>query len=200
MNEQGKNGVRIFWYDEGKPAGQRFIAASDRTASDDVYQMSLGQALEDDGHSVEARSAYSKAVAKSLATASLERVSGRENEMPQFITWLSLVGSLCFGVVLGWVTSRTLRRVKLGGLSDIATILGIIGGAAVTALFRRETGDFGAYCIGLMIGFFLYLIIAIKMIPPEDRKSISDWLGSDPPPRPSNAADDPFGGSGPPVS
>jgi uncharacterized membrane protein YeaQ/YmgE (transglycosylase-associated protein family) len=94
--------------------------------------------------------------------------------MPEtFIGWLSLIGSLCFGIVLGWVTYRTLRRSQTNGLSDIATVLGALGGATVTALFRRDTGEFGAYCVGLLIGFFAYLIIAV-------RKDAPDWLGSEP--------------------
>jgi uncharacterized membrane protein YeaQ/YmgE (transglycosylase-associated protein family) len=90
-----------------------------------------------------------------------------------FTGWLSLVGALCFGVVVGWVTYRTLRRSQTNGLSDIATVIGAIGGATVTALFTHESGDFGAYCIGLMIGFFGYLFIATKQGAP-------DWMGSEP--------------------
>lgn len=90
-----------------------------------------------------------------------------------FIEWLSLIGSLCFGLVLGWVTYRTLRRSQTNGLSDIATVLGALGGATVTALFRRDAGEFGAYCIGLAIGFFAYLKVAVKPDSP-------DWMGSEP--------------------
>lgn len=107
--------------------------------------------------------------------------------MPDFIGWLGLAGALCFGIVIGWVTSRTLRRSQPGGLTDIATVIGAVGGAAVTALFRRESGEFGAYCIGLLIGFFAYLIVAIKSLPAKQRRSIGDWLGSEPPATGSDA-------------
>lgn len=85
-------------------------------------------------------------------------------EVPSF-------GALLFGVVIGWVTYRTLRRtadpVKL---SDIATVLGAVGGAAVTALF--DTDDlFGWYSIGLFIGFFLYLAAGHTVF------KNSPWLG-----------------------
>lgn len=90
-----------------------------------------------------------------------------------FVGWLSLVGAFCFGIVIGWVTYRTLRRSPTTGLSDIATVIGAVGGATVTALFSHETGDFGAYCIGLIIGFFAYLVIAT-------RKNAPDWMGSEP--------------------
>lgn len=95
--------------------------------------------------------------------------------MPEnFVDWLSLIGALCFGFVMGWITYRTLRRSQTTGLSDIATVLGSVAGATVTALFRRDTGEFGAYCIGLAVGFFAYLIVAVKPGAP-------DWLGSEPP-------------------
>jgi hypothetical protein len=72
-------------------------------------------------------------------------------------------GALCFGLVIGWITYRTLRR-KDGpaGLSDIATVFGAVGGAAVTALFKGET-MFGWYSIGLAAGFFLYFLVAVAI-------------------------------------
>ena len=108
--------------------------------------------------------------------------------MPEnFLAWLSLIGALCFGIVMGWITYRTLRRSQTTGLSDIATVLGAVAGATVTALFRQETGDFGAYCIGLAIGFFSYLIVAVKPNAP-------DWLGSEPQGSPGKST--PLGGGG----
>ncbi len=83
------------------------------------------------------------------------------------------IGALCFGLVIGWITYRTLRRrAEAVALSDIATVIGAVGGAAVTGLFKDQT-LFGAYCIGLAIGFFLYLIIAVTAL-----KDVT-WLGSD---------------------
>lgn len=70
-----------------------------------------------------------------------------------------VVGALCFGIVVGWVTYRTLRRTgETVALSNIATVIGAVGGGAVTALFN--TPDlFGWYSIGLFAGFFGYLIL-----------------------------------------
>lgn len=102
-----------------------------------------------------------------------------------FTGWLSLIGALCFGIVIGWITYRTLRRSKTSGLSDIATVLGALGGAAVTALFSRDTGEFGSYCIGLLIGFFAYLKFAVK-------KGAPDWMGTEPD---SSGSDGPGGGT-----
>lgn len=76
---------------------------------------------------------------------------------PDVILALTLLGAFAFGVVMGWITYRTLRRSQTSGLGDIATVLGAVGGAAVTALFEKGNGSFGAYCIGLALGFFFYL-------------------------------------------
>lgn len=81
-------------------------------------------------------------------------------------------GSLCFGVVLGWITYRTLRRSQTNGLSDIATVLGVIGGGTVTGLFPKGAAAFSWYAIGLAIGFFAYLI-ACWFLPDK----ITVWLG-----------------------
>ncbi len=86
---------------------------------------------------------------------------------------IAIAGAGVFGIVVGWITYRTLRR-KDGAalLSDISTVIGAVGGAAVTALFK--SGEmFGAYSVGLGIGFFLYLIIALRL---EGKKAVSTWL------------------------
>ena len=85
--------------------------------------------------------------------------------------FLELAGAVCFGMVVGFVTYRTLRRShETVSLSNIATVIGAVGGAAVTAMF--DDGQmFGAYCIGLAVGFFFYLILAETVL--DD----STWLG-----------------------
>ena len=69
------------------------------------------------------------------------------------------VGAICFGVVVGWIVYRTLRRTDKAAVSDIATVIGAVGGAAVTGLFDSSR-LFGFYAIGLAAGFFLYLWLA----------------------------------------
>jgi uncharacterized membrane protein YeaQ/YmgE (transglycosylase-associated protein family) len=72
-------------------------------------------------------------------------------------------GSLLFGVVVGWVTYRTLRRSgETVALSNIATVIGAVGGAAVTAIFKTPE-LFGWYSVGLAGGFFGYLILAVTL-------------------------------------
>lgn len=78
---------------------------------------------------------------------------------------LQLIGAGCFGLILGWYL-YFINRYRTGAVDfgDIITILGAIGGAAVTALFRSGTDLFGAYGIGLAIGFFLYYAILSTMV------------------------------------
>lgn len=96
---------------------------------------------------------------------------------------LQTFGAFCFGIVIGWITYRTLRRTKTNGLSDIATIIGAVGGAAVISLFPSQSDSFGAYCIGLAIGFFAYLLVAgvIDFFSARTPalKPVSKWLGNE---------------------
>jgi ABC-type Co2+ transport system permease subunit len=83
---------------------------------------------------------------------------------------VEVFGAFCFGLVIGWVTYRTLRRQgETVALSNIATVIAAVGGAAVTALFTGEL--FAWYSIGLTVGFFLYLILGHTLF--KD----STWLG-----------------------
>lgn len=79
------------------------------------------------------------------------------------------VGAVCFGVIIGWVTYRTLRKTDKVAISHIASVVGAVGGAAVTGLFKGSL--FGWYCIGLAAGFFVYLILGTTVL-----KDVP-WLG-----------------------
>ena len=84
------------------------------------------------------------------------------------------IGAVCFGLVVGWVTYRTLaRRVEGVSLSDIATVIGAVGGAAVVAIFH-DRRLFGLYSIGLAVGFFGYLIVYIIL---NGRKKAGTIMG-----------------------
>jgi len=83
---------------------------------------------------------------------------------------LQLVGSLCFGIVIGWIVYRTLARAPQSGLSDIAAVIGAIGGATVTGLYSKDSDQFATYCIGLLVGFFSYLIVSF-FVKPADAKA-----------------------------
>lgn len=71
---------------------------------------------------------------------------------------VEVIGALCFGFVIGWITYRTLRRQgETVAVSNIATVIGAVGGAAVAALYTKEV--FAWYSIGLATGFFSYLVL-----------------------------------------
>lgn len=98
------------------------------------------------------------------------------------IVLLSLAGPFAFGIVIGWVTYRTLRRKGRAALDDIAAVLGTVGGAAAIAAFRPETGAFSAYCLGLLVGFFGYLWYARRIAGranPQD-VAVAPWLEEQP--------------------
>jgi hypothetical protein len=90
------------------------------------------------------------------------------------IIMVAEVGAGFFGLVVGWVTYRTLRR-KEGSvlLSDIATVIGAVGGGAITTLFK-DGAIFGGYCIGLAVGFFAYFIVNL-MVYGKDQSG--PWMG-----------------------
>jgi hypothetical protein len=79
---------------------------------------------------------------------------------------LAQQGSFAFGMVIGWFLYFVNRyRHDDVTLGDVATVIGAIGGGAVTALFGEGKADlFGAYGIGLASGFFGYLIILFIMV------------------------------------
>jgi hypothetical protein len=83
------------------------------------------------------------------------------------------LGALLFGVVVGWVTYRTLRRRgEVVALSDIASVIGAVGGGWVTTQFSTPL-VFGWYCVGVFVGFFLYLLVGVTIF-----KDVA-WLSSD---------------------
>jgi hypothetical protein len=87
---------------------------------------------------------------------------------------LALFGAICFGVVVGWICYRTLRRsTDAAKLSDLATVVGVIGGGVITALFK-STDLFAGYAIGLAAGFFIYFLISLWM----DPTGTKGWMSS----------------------
>ena len=68
------------------------------------------------------------------------------------------IGAAFFGAVVGWLAHHIFLRAKPVNVRWLATMIGVIGGGAVTALFERGSILFGAYCIGLGIAFFICVI------------------------------------------
>lgn len=78
---------------------------------------------------------------------------------------LEQAGGLGFGLVIGWFLYFVNRyRRSEASLTDVTTVLGAVGGAAVTSLFPGSTALFGAYGVGLAIGFFAYFLTLVIMV------------------------------------
>ncbi|MEU9273165.1 hypothetical protein AB0E04_48555 [Streptomyces sp. NPDC048251] len=70
------------------------------------------------------------------------------------------VGVFCFGLLIGFITYRTLIRTTVqASISDLATVIGAVGGAAITAIIDPESDLFGWYAIALLIGFVIYGVL-----------------------------------------
>ncbi len=84
------------------------------------------------------------------------------------------LGAGFFGLVTGWITYRMLRRKEgVSSLSDIAVVIAVVGGAAITAIFDNER-LFAAYSIGLAIGFWSYFVLGLVVYGKEAEGS---WMG-----------------------
>lgn len=89
---------------------------------------------------------------------------------------LQLLGSGGIGVIIGWHVYYINRYRKADvQLSDLVTLLGILGGGSITALFPARTDLFGAYGIGLFIGFFAYFFVLILLVSISDNFD-ADWF------------------------
>ncbi|GLV85385.1 hypothetical protein Slala03_50740 [Streptomyces lavendulae subsp. lavendulae] len=103
---------------------------------------------------------------------------------------LSLVGAGIFGLVVGWITYRTLRRAQDGAhIADLAAVVAAIGGGAVVNAQLSEPDLFAAYGIGLGVGFFSYLVVSLKL---EGRQAVAGpggFLGGDEPTAPGSTVD-----------
>ncbi len=75
---------------------------------------------------------------------------------------LGVTGAGCFGFVVGWLTYYVNRhRRDEVHLGDLITLVGVIGGATVVGLFGRGTEQFGAYGLGLFLGFLSYFFVLV---------------------------------------
>jgi ABC-type Co2+ transport system permease subunit len=91
-------------------------------------------------------------------------------------TTLTKVGAVAFGLVVGWIVYRTLRRREdPAQLSDLAAVIAAVSGGAVTAVPFDDPDVFAAYSIGLAVGFFGYLIVSSLLI--KDKRKIDEFLG-----------------------
>ena len=89
---------------------------------------------------------------------------------------ISLLGAGSFGMLIGWYVYFINRYRKADvQLSDLATVVGVLGGAAVLALFPASSPLFGAYGIGLGIGFFGYFLVLVYLVWRSEKFGV-DWF------------------------
>lgn len=73
---------------------------------------------------------------------------------------LSVLGTMCFGFVLGWMLYFVNRYRKDVSLADLGTIVTALAGATILSLINvEETGNatlVGAYGMGIFLGFMAY--------------------------------------------
>jgi hypothetical protein len=89
---------------------------------------------------------------------------------------ITLLGAGGFGMIIGWYVYY-INRYRTGDvqLSDLVTLIGVIGGGAILALFPAGSDLFGAYGIGLAIGFFLYFFVLIILVNVSPNFDV-DWF------------------------
>jgi hypothetical protein len=94
----------------------------------------------------------------------------------QVASTIQLIGAGAFGALIGWYVYYINRYRKADvQLNDLVTFVGVLGGGAILALFPAGTDLFGAYGVGLFLGFFGYfvaLIILVRISPNFD----ADWF------------------------
>jgi hypothetical protein len=75
------------------------------------------------------------------------------------------VGAALFGVSVGFIAYRTLVRTSdKAAISDLGTVVAVIGGGAVTGLFDPQNSDlFGWYSIGLAIGIATFFVLFLAL-------------------------------------
>lgn len=78
---------------------------------------------------------------------------------------LQVVGAFAFGLLIGWYVYY-INRYRPGDvqLSDIVSLIAILGGSAVLALFPAQSDLFAGYGIGLAAGFFAYFFFLMVFV------------------------------------
>jgi hypothetical protein len=90
---------------------------------------------------------------------------------------LGQIGAACFGIVVGYITYRTLARTTdKAAISDLGAVVSAIGGAAVTGLFAPGTSLFAWYSIGLLAGMALFFVIFGKL---NGRQRLAAVMGAE---------------------
>lgn len=89
---------------------------------------------------------------------------------------IQMLGAGGFGAIVGWYVYY-INRYRKGDVqfSDLVTVIGIIGGTAILQLFPEATDLFGAYGVGLFVGFFGYFCALLLMVNTSENFNV-DWF------------------------
>lgn len=68
------------------------------------------------------------------------------------------IGAGAFGLVIGWIAYRTLRRSDGSRIRDLTTVIAALGGAAIVDTRFADPELFSSYGLGLATGFFSYFL------------------------------------------
>lgn len=89
---------------------------------------------------------------------------------------LGIAGAIGFGALIGWYVYYVNRhRTDEVKLTDLASLIAAIGGAAVLALFPAKSELFGAYGVGLALGFFGYFLVMVYCVRSSDEFT-AEWF------------------------
>lgn len=106
---------------------------------------------------------------------------------------ISGLGAVLFGLLIGWLAYWILRlRAGAYVLSELLTLLGVLGGAAVMSLFKDDA-LFGWYAIGLVLGFVAYFAVGLLLY---GKQELQPWRIAQRPPPPAPPASPPATGGG----
>jgi hypothetical protein len=89
---------------------------------------------------------------------------------------LQLRGAGGFGMLLGWYVYYINRYRKTDvQIGDLTTLIGVLGGGAVLALYPSGSDLFGAYGLGLAVGFFGYFFVLVVLVA-VSKNFDADWF------------------------
>ena len=90
---------------------------------------------------------------------------------------MTVVGALVFGLVVGFITYRTLvRTADKAAVTDLVAVVGVIGGGVVTNLYDPAGDPFAWYAIGLALGMAAFFLAYWKM---NGKKALAKVMGDE---------------------
>jgi hypothetical protein len=87
-------------------------------------------------------------------------------------------GACCFGVAIGYITYRTLvRSTDRTAISDLAAVIGAVGGGVITGVFPAGSALFAWYSIGLLLGMAVFFAVFGKL---NGKKKLAAMMAGEP--------------------